>query len=189
MLEYIQKNIVKQTEKVISALKEKDAVALKEISNHTLHSASVYQDQSSLTFALSVYSISKIVERCGDMKECAAFIEKAIKQLEASKDFLLNNDIDKYKRERDSLLKLISTMDRKFSSYIEEVLDKAKMIKGSKIYGHGISISRVAELLGISQWELMDYVGKTNVSEYKAPAVGIKERVAFTRKIFDMVGK
>jgi hypothetical protein len=186
MLEYVRTNIIKQTDKVIDALKRRDVIALKEISDHTVHSASVYQDQSSLTFALTVYSISKVIDACERSDGCQTFPEKITNLLEESKQCLLNNDIDKYKKTRDQLLKSISSMDKKFGIYIDEVISRAKISKGSKMYRHGVSIERVAELLGISQWELMDYVGKTNISDYKAPAVKVKDRLAFTRKIFNM---
>jgi hypothetical protein len=188
MLEYVRQNIIKQTDKVIDALKKRDVTALKEISDHTIHSASVYQDQSSLTFALTVYSVSKVIDACQESDECQNFPEKIVNLLEESKQLLLNNDIDKYKKVRDQMLKSISSMDRKFEIYIDEVIRRAKISKGTKMYKHGVSLERVAELLGISQWELMDYVGKTTVSEYKAPAVKVKDRLAFARKIFNMRG-
>jgi len=186
MLDYIRKNIVKQIKRAIPILRKKDSFALKELSNRTIHSASVYQDQSSLVFALTIYSLSKIVERCSDSAGFDSFIDRIIKYLEDSRDLLLMDKIDDYKIKRSSLLKSISQMDRKFSIYVEEVIDKAKIKKGSKLYEHGISIRRAADLLGISQWELMNYIGKTEISEYKAPAVSVKNRLAYARKIFNI---
>lgn len=186
MLEYVRKNIVKQIQRVIPALKKKDILALRELSNHTIHSASVYQDQSSLVFALTVYSLSKIVERCDSSANFDVFLNNAVKDLEDSKDLLLVNNIDSYKKKRDSLLNSISKIDKKFRFYIEEVIDKAKIKKGSKLHEHGVSIARAADLFGISQWELMNYIGKTAVRDYVPPAVGAKERLAFARKLFNI---
>ena len=185
MLEYVRKNIIKQVSRVVSALKKEDFAALKELSDHTIHSASVYQDQSSLVFALAVYSLSKVVERYHGSKDFDLFISRVIRDLEDSKYYLSVNDIDKYKRKRSSLLGSISRIDNKFRFYIEEVIDKARVKKGSKLYEHGLSVGRVADLLGISRWELMDYIGKTK-EHYFAPAVSVADRFAFARKIFGL---
>ena len=186
MLEYIRNNIIKQTERVIPVLKRKDAVALSELSNRTIHSASVYQDQSSLVFAITVYSLSKIIIRCEHIKDCQSFIDKAVKGLEDCKKLLESDDIQNYKKRRDLLLKSIGNIDKKFRFYVEEVIRRAKIKKGSSIYEHGVSLERTADLLGISQWELMDYIGKTRLTNYKEPAVKIKDRLSFARKIFNM---
>lgn len=185
MLDYIKKNIIKQIGRAVPLIKKRDVFALKELSNRTIHSASVYQDKSSLVFALTVYSLSKIVERCQDSKNFSVFIDKVIKDLEDSKYLLSMNNIESYKKKRNSLLRHIGRMDRKFKYYIEEVINKAKIKKGSKLYEHGVSIRRSADILGISQWELMSYVGKTKES-FRFPAVRIKDRLNFARKLFNV---
>lgn len=186
MLDYVRKNIIKQITRVISAIKKEDFLTLKELSNRTVHSASVYQDKSSLVFALTIYSLSKIVERCKNSKNFSVFENNMIKLLEESKYQLTMNNIDKYKIKRKQILKSISSMDKRFKFYIEEVIDKAKIKKGSKLYEHGVSTRRAAELLGVSQWELMTYVGKTKERNFRVPAVNIKDRLAFARKIFNL---
>ena len=186
MLEYVRKNIIKQIDSVIPALKNKDVLALRELSDHTIHSASVYQDQSSLVFALTVYSLSKIVERCESSPNFCVFLDRVVKDLEDSKDLLLINNINGYKKKRGSLLDSIGKIDKKFRFYIEEVIDKAKIKKGSKLHEHGVSLARAADLFGISQWELMNYVGKTSTMDSFLPAIKVKDRLNFARKLFNV---
>ncbi len=76
----------------------------------------------------------------------------------------------------------INKIDTKLKLYIEEVISKAKVKKGSKLHEHGLSIARTAEVLGISQWELMNYVGKTTIST--VDGVDVKTRLNFARKLF-----
>ena len=45
-----------------SALKE-EVVELKELSNQTIHSATVYQDEDSILVAVFIYALSKIIEK------------------------------------------------------------------------------------------------------------------------------
>ena len=139
MLDYVRQNIVKLIPQVVSSLKKRDILELKELSNHTIHSASVYQDQSSLTFALTVYSLSKIIERAEDNESFNSFINKVVEELDHSKDLLLINDVDGYKKSRNVILSNIGKMDTKFKLYIEEVLDKARVKKGTKLQKQQLS--------------------------------------------------
>ena len=79
-----------------------------------------------------------------------------------------------------NILKHIGRIDDKLKLYIDDVLDKAKIVKGSTLYEHGVSIGRAAELLGISQWELMSYVGKTKIIDrYKEEVIPTNTRINY----------
>ena len=78
---------------------------------------------------------------------------------------------------------IISTIDSKLKLYIGEVITQAEIKKGSKLYAHGISLGRAAEVLGISQWELMFYIGKTKLIDVKG-CVGVRERLNYARSLF-----
>ena len=80
------------------------------------------------------------------------------------------------------IFQLVSGIDKKLRLYVEEVINQAKIKKSSKIYYHGISLARAASMLGVSQWELMNYIGKTSITEF-SPG-NVKKRLEFTRKIF-----
>ena len=63
-----------------------------------------------------------------------------------------------------------------------------KLKKASQISIHGLSGGRVAEMLGISQWELMSYIGQ-NKEFTETPyniSKSVLERVAYAKKIFNL---
>ena len=81
------------------------------------------------------------------------------------------------------VLSEIGKCDAKLKVYIQEVLQQSKIKKASKLHEHGISIARTAELLGLSQWELQNYIGKT-VTEIPHDGVRVRDRVKLTRELF-----
>jgi len=183
MIDIIKKDIISVLTELAEILKVKedaDIAQMRELSNHTIHNASIFQDEDSVSIAILVYSLSKVIEREVDelnYGNILFFLEKA-------KDCLLKNKIDDYRKIIKKAFTVISGMDSKLKMYIEEVINQAQIKKGSKLYEHGISLARAAEILGISQWELMFYIGKTRITDKTKDAVNVKERLKFARGLF-----
>lgn len=172
-------NIITQALKFIEA---KDTDGLKEVSNFTIHNASIFQDKDSVTIAILIYAISKVAERSGGIgAETADSLAEAKKALEA-------DNITLYEEVLKRLVESISSIDRKMNYYIQHIIDEAGIKKGSKLYAHGISVAQTAEIFGITQWELMKYLGQTNIAEEFADEVEIKERIGVARKLFGTSG-
>src|SRR3989344_1772475 len=87
-----------------------------------------------------------------------------------------------------SVKEFFSLVDRvagKLKFYIKEVIDTAKISKGSRLYEHGVSLSKTADLLGVSAYELMSYIGKTGIADVDAPLKNtVRKRLSFTRGLF-----
>ncbi len=164
----------------LKALRKNDISSLKEISNHTIHDASIFQDELSISLAITIYSLSKIIEREGKTDPKIESI------LNNSAGLISRNDFEGLKENIKKLFKLISDKDTRLKLYIDEVFRQARIKKGGKIYEHGISIGQVAEILGISQWELMSYVGKTKIAEYATPKISAQQRIAVAKEIFEI---
>ena len=65
-MEIIQKeciHIIEVLDNTKIALKNKNAIKLKDLSNKTIHSACNYQDSASITIAVMLYTLSKLIER------------------------------------------------------------------------------------------------------------------------------
>ena len=174
--EYAIENVV-TIGSAIRAIKENNNIKLKELSNEILHDASVFQDELSLSIAVIIYSLSKIIDRKGNISLAI------IVSLEKLKIDLQQQNESMSKRTLNSLVQKIGQEDNKLRTYIVEVLDQAKIKKGGKLYDLGLSISKSAELLGVSYWELASYVGKTTSGDVK-PRISSRERVKYTIKLF-----
>ena len=184
----IRKDILSTLRQAIALIKRKDVPALDELSNHTIKNASIFQDKGSVSIAVVIYALSKIIKRTvSDPAYCKKICNKMGNELAAAKFFLEKEKDLKYKNIIKRILKEIGKLDDKLKLYIEDVLNKAKIVKGSNMYGHGVSIGRAAQLLGISQWELMGYIGKTKiVDQYEEQVISAAARLSYAKKIFNI---
>ncbi|MBR9675471.1 hypothetical protein GOV05_00500 [Candidatus Woesearchaeota archaeon] len=170
-------NVLNNAEKIIES---EDFVGLKDLSNHVIHNASIFQDKDSINIAVLIYSISKIFDRHKRVDQ------NIMKLLKKSKDSLTNNDLSKYEKNIKALYGEVSKTDDKLKVYIDKVISQAQIKKGSKIYEHGISLAQSAQILGISQWELMKYVGNTSINEGFEDDTKIESKIKFIKKIFNI---
>ncbi len=153
-------------ESIKKALLVDDTLKLKDLSNQTIHSASIQQDTGSIALAVLIYSLSKILEKKSKInlknwnlfvKKFNSFIDLAIKSLE-------EEDQKRYEDYLERSRKLLTSLSIDLKNYIQDVFRKASINKASKIYEHGISLGKTAKLLGVSQWELSEYAAQTKVS-------------------------
>lgn len=171
--------IIRRAIEILEAKEEKDAMELKELSNNTIHNASVFQDECSVSIAVLIYALSKIIERNPgfDYSRASNFLKEAGDSLENGKEDEFNIVIKK-------LFSEISNLDNKIKLYVQEVINQAQIKKGSKLCEHGLSCAKASQILGISQWELMNYIGKTNLAENVNEIVDARARLKFARSLF-----
>ena len=171
----------------VKSLKERNVAEIELLSNKTIHNASIYQDQDSIAIAVVIYAISRIVKNV-EHHEISAW-EKSfasiINSLEASQLYLEKAQEKEYRQEIKNILKSIGSIDKKLEWYIEDVLEKSRVVKSAKLYEHGLSLGKAASLLGISQYELMSYVGKTQIID-ALPGEGttLKKRLGYAKQLF-----
>ncbi|HII15783.1 MAG TPA: hypothetical protein HA362_05730 [Nanoarchaeota archaeon] len=162
---------------------------LKEISDYTLHYAGIFQDSYSVSIAVIMYSLAKIVEKrkFRAKKEWERFNAGILYSLSRARGMLQKNNLKQYLAELKKILAAIGRVDEKFGDYVTEVIQKAKIKKGSLVYEHGLSVGRAAELMGVSPWELMDYLGKTKILD-ESPIMSkpVSERLDTARRIFNI---
>lgn len=80
----------------------------------------------------------------------------------------------------------IEKISSKLKSYILEVFRKAAISKASRVYEHGISRAETSRLLGVTQWELAEYAGRTGISDINLSITKpIKERIKLAEKLFE----
>lgn len=160
-------HLINVLEQVKEAIEHEDVIKLRELSNQTIHSASTYQDTGSITMAVIVYALSKLIEKKEDLKikNWALFIKKVDSQFSLAIKALQDDKIDKYEKYMEMARKSITSTSLNIKPFIQDVLRKSSINKASKIYEHGISLGQTAKILGITEWELTEYSGQTKVSE------------------------
>ena len=179
MRDIIKEDILKVLKNLLKAVKAGDHNEIAELSNHVIHDASIFQEDDPLTLAVVVYALSKIYQRC-----CERNYEYPTVQpyLEQAYEALLADDVTAYRAHIKTILRNISKQDEKMKLYIQQVIERSKIKKASKLHEHGISIARTAELLDLSQWELQSYIGKT-IREIPHDGMTVRERLQKTRAL------
>ena len=169
----VKKDILNVLHESVAIVKEGQLYKLRELSDHVIHNAAVFQDKDSITVAVTVYSLSKLDKN--HTKLAIPHLKNAVKYLE-------QGILGKYEDEMKLIIKDIS--DEKTKFYIQEVLERAQIKKASKLFEHGISLGQVADALGISLWEVMDYVGKTTIIDQFRQKTDVIQKLQMTRKMF-----
>ncbi|PIO04795.1 hypothetical protein COT47_07475 [Candidatus Woesearchaeota archaeon CG08_land_8_20_14_0_20_43_7] len=177
MIESVREDILKILEGILRIIKSKDLNELRRLSDHTIHGASIFQDEDSIAIAVITYALSKVLVSCDER-----ILQEINNEIANAKDELSDGKTSEYKYAIKNLFKIISEINENFRKYIEEVIEYSEIKKGARIYEHGISMARAAEILGVSEWDLMGYVGKTTLID--AEEEDEKERLNFARKLF-----
>ena len=183
-----EENVLRILKETRIAIEKNDSFMLKNLSNQTINTSSLTQDSDNIAVAVIVYSMSKIVERQDYRqlpgwnvfyKKTLLFLEKSIKDIE-------KKDYEKFREDFRNIRGSIENLSGKLRKYIKEVLRNAEINKASRLYEHGISMEQTANLLGITLYELADYVGKTGISDApESKTMNTKERIKLAMEIFE----
>jgi hypothetical protein len=182
-----KENILNILESAKKAIKERDVLLLKELSNRTVHSASVYQDTDSITVAVIIYALYKILERPDyeKYKDWPLFLSIVNSNIEKAVNDLKKDKASAFEEDLSVISKAVSKLSGNFKRYIEEVFRTALISKASRIYEHGISMDQTASLLGITVFELAEYAGRTGISDVDlAVTLDIEKRLKKAMEFF-----
>jgi len=180
-------NLVYILENAKKAIDEKDIVTLKDLSNRTVHSASVYQDTDNITIAVIVYALYKVLARPDYEKyaEWPLFIETVNSNLSNAATNLKKGKTSEFRNNLRAIREVVEKLSGHFKSYIEEVFRTSLISKASRIYEHGVSMGQTASLLGITLFELAEYSGKTGISDVDlSSTVTIDKRLKMAMEFF-----
>jgi hypothetical protein len=173
--------------KTKEAIRKEDVIKLKNLSNQTIHSASIHQDADSITLAVIIYSLSKILERTSYQKypDWKKFIKHITQHIDNAIYHLKQDKQDRFKKELQGISKDISKLSGDFKRHVRFVFEKARINKASRIYEHGISMEKTSKLLGITIWELAEYAGKTGIPDINLNVTKpIKQRIKLAMELF-----
>lgn len=162
-----KENILYILRKTREALIKKDTFTLNQLSNRTVHSASIYSDTDNIAVAVIVYALSKIIarEKYSSYKEWPNFFKTCVKGIEDSIEAIKLNDVEGFRAVITRIREAIDKLSGHLKEYIGEVFRSASVSKASRIYEHGISMQQTADLLGITAFELAEYAGKTGIAD------------------------
>ncbi|MFH1425172.1 MAG: hypothetical protein ABIG28_00370 [archaeon] len=175
--------LLNQTKRAIT---QKNSTQLKALSNQTIHDVCSFQDEASITIAVLLYTLSKLIERNNykEIKSWDSLVKKFNSYIDLAIKAITQNNTEAYTKHILEARKIIESQSINLKPYIQDVLKKAAINKGSKLYSHGISLEQTARLLGTTQWELSEYIGQTNRDEKQNRTIDVKQRVKMAMEFF-----
>ncbi len=174
----VKQDLINIWASTLELIEEGDYNQLKFLSDHTIHNSSIYSDEFSITAAVIIYALSKIAARGDlDVGKITSIVTKLLQ-------CLATNDEAGYRLAQKGLLEHIALTDNRFNLYVDAVLQQARIKKGWKVYEHGLSVGASADLLGVSQWDLMNYIGNTTLAEHTGLRTDVRSRLDFARHLF-----
>ncbi len=185
---YVAKtDIIELLKKVKEALLQENFRKIENLSDHIIHSATILQDEYTTTLSVTVYALGKILSKpklIQNRKKWNDFKTNVLKIINELIALVEEEDWENYLVKIRQLSETIETLDEDYSNYVGLLLRSAKIKKGSKMVEHGISKGKVAELLGISLWELSTYAGSRSKRFPISPKrKSVSKRLSFLRKI------
>lgn len=187
MIPEAKKEVIAVLQEAADAIKQKRYFDLHAISDHILHTIIIYQDKDVVEIAIAIYAINKILEKekYALHPKVKGFVKIMLDLLKETKTSLQKNDIDGFHENLKDISEKIHSFSASIKFYIDDVLHFARIKKGTRLYEHGLSLGKAAELVGVAKWDLMPAIGETAIHEQPiTPEQLNRKRAAFVGKIF-----
>lgn len=189
MNENIKRDIIDSLKKSIKAIKKQNLAELREQSNKTIHNASIYQDKFSISISVVMYALLKIMEKNYDnrTKELMKAERDIINELKKAKVAISKNEPYNFSKALRKIIIILKKLDKETGLFIQKSLESSKVKRAYKLYRHGVSSGKAAELLGITQWELQPYLGQTRESEQPfSVSKSVEQRIKYAKGVFSV---
>ncbi len=162
MKEVERKSLIKDIGRAIDILEHKEAKdvhELRELSDHTIKDVALYKNTDAVSLAVLIYSIYKVFYCVQGEK-----YQKLVRELKNARKHLEQKNFGAYTRSLGRMFSLIKSCNQSVKTHVRDVLYAAKVTKGVTLLDHGLSTKRAAEIMGITEWDILTHVGGTGSS-------------------------
>ncbi len=182
MKEDIRKEILNDLQGAIAILQtreSKDIEELKTLSDHAIEDIAIQKDLELVSVTVLLYSIYKTVT-CIDAKA----YDQLLKELQNATLGLEQRNLGKYNSSIRKLYDLIRSCNAQVKEHLNDVMHAARIKKGATLLQRGLSIGQAAGLMGLSNWELQQYAGKTTALDQHTEKIPADERLKEALQLF-----
>ena len=182
MEEAIRKEILYDLGQAISILEKKDkndVDQLRVLSDHGIEDVAVRKNLDLISVTVLIYSLYKIVNSIPDKE-----YQNLLKELRNAKNSLEQKQLGKYNLSVKNLFQLVRKSNAKVKVHLQDVMDAAKIKKSAALFEKGLSIGQAAGLMGLSNWDLQAYAGKTTALDQHEESIPATKRVSTALKLF-----
>lgn len=187
MKEEIRKDVLYALQRAVEILnvkQVKDVEELKELSDHAIEDVAVHKDLDIISITVLIYSLYKIVQDLQD-KDYQAILN----ELKNAYKALQKYDLKQYNRSIKIIYTLIRKCDVQVKEHLQDVMQAARIKKGTALLEKGLSIGQAAGLMGLSNWDLQQYAARTTALRFEAETIPAKDRMKLALNIFGVKTK
>jgi len=182
MKEDIRKEILHDLQGAISILETKEAKdieELKTLSDHAIEDIAVQKDLELVSVTVLLYSIYKVVS----CMETTSYTQ-LLQELKNAQLSLEQRNLGKYNGSIKRLYGLVRKCNAQVKEHLNDVMQAARIKKGATLLQHGLSIGQAAGLMGLSNWELQQYAGKTTALDQHTENIPAQNRMKKALQLF-----
>jgi hypothetical protein len=178
----IKKDLLHLFSRTIEIMAQKDKTdleELKDLSEHAIEDVAVHKDMDLVSITVLIYSIYKIFPDISDehYKDLYLEMQRAQQQLE-------QNNMGRYNQEVKVLFDLVRNANAKIKVHLNDVMHAARIKKSASLLSKGLSIGQAAGIMGLSNWDLQQYIGRTVYYNEHKECTPCESRVDLAFKLF-----
>ena len=154
---------------------------LKTLSEHAIEDVAAQKDLDLITVTVLLYSLYKMSATLSppDCQQLCKEMNIAIQSLQKGNLGLYNSRIK-------ILYKLVRESHSQVKEHLQDVLHAARIKKGTALLDRGLSMGQAAGLMGLSNWDLQEYAGKTMSLHQHQEGTNVKKRLQQALYIFQV---
>ncbi len=168
---------LQQAIKILDVREPKDIEELKVLSNHAIEDVALHKDLDIISITVLIYSIYKIIPQIDPVD-----YQRIVQELKVAKQALEKINLKSYNQSIRRLYHIINKSSSKTKEHLQDVMQAARIKKGTTLLEKGLSIGQAAGLMGLSNWDLQQYAAKTTALEIRSESMPVLTRLqkAFT---------
>jgi len=155
-------------DRIVLAVEAEDAMGLRELSREFSEQAVTVQSEELIDLALVTYCFNKIFSKVHFKENLADFKVKVLAELSRGDFKAVLDDVEAF--------------DRQFGAFEGNLVVKARIKVGSRLYSSGLSLSQSASLTGVGVSDILGYVGETKTHE-KIKPFSVAERYRLAKEL------
>ncbi len=165
--------------RIIEEREEKDVEELKTLSDHAIDDVALHKDLDIVSITVLIYSLYKVISQMEKQD-----YENLLSELENAKKNLEQDNLGKYNKSVKTLFEIVRGSSDKIKEHLQDVMHAARIKKGTALLQKGLSIGQAAGLMGLSNWDLQYYAGRTTSLEQHQEKISASKRLRKALNIF-----
>ncbi len=171
--------VLSHAQEILKSKEMGDGEHLKELSDHAIEEVAAYKDMDLVSISVLIYSIYKILQEIKPED-----YQDLLKELGNAQQSLEKDQLGRYNASIKTLFELVRKSNAKVKTHLQDVMQAARIKKSAVLLHHGLSIGQAAGLMGLSNWDLQPYVGRTTSLEQHHEKIPAVQRLATALKMF-----